>query len=140
VIVTIFEAALFTQVGNPTRWYPMSVLLGLVFWIMFAYEQRLYRVRFSDSAGPAGAALLDVLERDHRRNLVALVPVMLVTWGAFAAGVHLRRDLFVDRGWHVALGCVQAAGMLGYLAYVWRFYAKVSGLIVAARAEWHASE
>jgi hypothetical protein len=138
VVVTLFEAALFTQLGAPRRWYPMSALLGAVFWMMFVYERRMYRLRMRDSAGPQGAVLLDTLARDHQLSLRALVPTSLALWVGFTVLVLRYPAVFLDRGWHVALGWLQALGLLGYLAYVWRFYHGIAERVLAARTEWDA--
>lgn len=136
--VTLVEAALFSQCGSPRNWYPLSVLLGAVFWFMFVYERRMYRVRMGDSAGPVGAELLRILERDHRLSMVVLVPISLALWIASAALVWKYPGVFLDGGWHVALGAAQALGLLGYLAFVWRFYRGIADSILAARTEWES--
>lgn len=138
IVVTLFEATLFTQLSTPARWYPISVLLGLIFWTMFAYERRLYRMRRQDSAGPHGAALLEVLEADHELSLRVLIPLSVLSWGGYAALVARYPQQFLDHGWHVALASLQALGILGYLALVWRFYRGITAKILAARAEWEA--
>jgi hypothetical protein len=139
ITVTLVEAALFTQLGTPRTWYPMCVVIGLIFLVMFAYERRMYRARMADSGGVEGAALIRVLEREHLLNLRVLVPLMLLGWGGSAALVLRYPALFLDEGWHVALGIVQALGMLGYLAHVWRFYVANTPQILAARTEWDAA-
>ena len=138
IIVTLFEATLFTQLSTPARWYPMSVLLGLLFWTMFVYERRLYRMRRHDSAGPHGAALLEVLERDHELSLRMLIPLSALSWVIYAGLLARYPETFLNHGWHVALASLQALGILGYLALVWRFYRGITAKILAARAEWEA--
>jgi len=133
--VTLVETALFSQSNAPARWYPLSVVLGLIFWIMFYYEQRMYRLRLGDSAGPQGTQLLAVLEKDHRLSMTTLVPLNLAIWIGFAVLVWRAPDVFVEKGFHVVLGTLQALGLLVYLALVWRFYHGISNLILAARAE-----
>lgn len=135
-LAALCEAALFTQAGNPRRWYSIGVALVGLFWAMFVYERRMYRLRRGDSGGPKALSLLDVLEAEHERNIRVFMPALLVTWGGFAALAYGRPDVFFDGGWHVALGALQTLGLLGYLAYVIRFYLRVTGPIVAARAEW----
>lgn len=135
----LVEALLFTQMNQPLRWYPIGAVLVLLFWLMFFYERRMYRLRREDSAGPRGAALLDLLEAEHELNLRALMPALLVSWALLCAVVFGARDLMLRDGWHVALGALQAAGLLGYLRHVLRFYHRISGLIVDARDEWGQS-
>lgn len=136
-VAALCEAALFTQAGNPRRWYPVGLVMVLLFWGMFLYERRMYRLRRADGGGPESAALLDLLEAEHELNLRALMPALLAAWGASTALVFAAPGVFLARGWHVALGALQALGMLAYLAHVIRFYLGVTGRIVAARAEWH---
>lgn len=135
-VAALCEAALFTQAGNPRRWYPVGVVMVLLFWAMFFYERRMYRLRRGDSAGPESAALLDILEAEHELNIRALMPALLVVWGGFTALVFGAPEVFIARGWHVALGALQVVGLLGYLGHVVRFYLRITGRIVAARAEW----
>jgi hypothetical protein len=136
VIVTLVESTLFTQIGNPQHWFPMSTALITIFWVMFFYERRLYRARRADSAGPSGLALLELLEREHELNLRLLVPINLVLCVVMSWLVISRPTIFIQDGWHVALGSVQALGLLIYLALVWRFYLSAAPRVVAARAEW----
>lgn len=134
--IALFEGLLFSQAGAPAHWYPLGALLIVVFWLMFFYERRTYRQRMTDSAGPAGKALLETLLREHELNVRGLVPLTLVAWGGAAAALAYAPDLFVARGWHVLLGTLQALGMLGYLFHVLRFYRALDAPIVAARREW----
>ncbi len=137
-IAALCEAALFSQAGHPERWYPVGLVMVLIFWGIFFLERRLYRLRRGDSDGPESAALLDLLAAEHELNARVLMPALLVTWGAFTALVTLEPATFLGEGWHVALGVLQMVGLLGYLAHVIRFYASVTGRIVAARVEWSA--
>lgn len=137
-VVALCEAALFSQAGHPARWYPIAFVMVLLFWAMFVLERRMYRLRRGDSAGPASAELLDLLEREHELNIRLLMPALLVTWGGFTVLVLRAPATFLDGGWHVALALLQALGLLGYLGHVIRFYGSVTGRIVAARAEWGA--
>lgn len=135
-LAALCEAALFTQAGNPQRWYAICVVMVLLFWAMFVYERRMYRLRRGDGGGPQALALIDTLEAEHEHNIRVFMPALLVTWGGFAALAYGRPDVFFEGGWHVALGALQTLGLLGYLAHVIRFYLRVTGPIVAARAEW----
>lgn len=136
ILVTLVQATLFTQLATPTRWYPMSVALGVIFFLMFIYERRLYRVRRLDSAGPEGLKLIVLLEQDHELSLRVLVPLSVLCWGLFTLLLALFPEVFVRGGWHVALACLQALGLIGYLALTWRFYRNITDQILAARKEW----
>lgn len=138
ILVTLFEATLFTQIGVPTRWYTLSTGLGCIYFLMFIYERRLYRVRRRDSAGPQGLLLLQLLEQDHELSLRVLVPLSILMWGLFAALLAAFPELFLRKGWHVALASLQALGLVGYLILVGRFYHSITERILAARAEWDA--
>lgn len=136
ITVTLFEAVLFTQAGSPRHWYPLGVLLIIVCELMFLYERRMYQLRRADSGGPRGLRLLDLLERDHLLSMRALMPLTLLLWSAAALAVWRWEALFLDTGWHVALGLAQAAGMLGYLLLVTGFFRGITGAILDARTEW----
>lgn len=138
-VAALCEAALFSQAGHPARWYPIGLVMVLLFWAMFVYERRMYALRRGDNAGPEGAALLDVLEAEHERNIRRLMPALLVVWAGFTALVTALPEVFLARGWHVALAALQTAGLFGYLRHVIRFYASVTRRIAAARAEREAS-
>ncbi len=135
-VAALCEAALFSQCGHPERWYPIGLVMVFLFWVMFLLERRMYRLRRGDSSGPASAALLDVLEVEHDLNIRVLMPALLAMWVACTAAVLRAPETFLTGRWHVALGVLQALGLLGYLAHVIRFYASVTGRIVAARVEW----
>ena len=96
-VAALCEAALFTQAGNPPRWYPVGLVMVLLFWMMFFYERRMYRVRRLDCAGPAGAALLDVLEAEHEMNIRLFMPALVALWGGELpiqrCTVHKHRNL-----------------------------------------------
>jgi hypothetical protein len=139
VVVTVVEALLFTQIPTPARWYPMSLVMAVVFLMMFALEQRMYRLRRRDSGGPAGLALLDLLETEHRTNLRVLMPLFCGSWLLLAGLVLAWPEVFITRDWHVALGAIQALSILGYFLTVLRFYARITDLILAARTEWGES-
>ncbi len=139
ILVTLVEATLFTQISTPTRWYTLSTVLGFIFFLMFIYERRLYRIRRQDSAGPKGLLLIERLERDHELSLRVLVPLSTLMWGLFAVLLAAFPDFFLKKGWHVALASLQALGLLGYLALVWHFYRSITEHILAARAEWDNS-
>lgn len=136
IVLTLFEAVLFTQAGTPQQWYPLGVLLLGICELMFFFERRMYRLRRADSAGPAGLPLLDLLERDHDLSLRVLMPLTLLLWTAAALAVACWPRTFLAGGWHTALGLVQAAGMLGYVFQVASFYRSITDRIVAARSEW----
>lgn len=140
ITVTVIEATLFSQIGTPERWYPMSCILAAFFWVMFAYELRMYRLRRADSAGPVGSVLLDKLEREHRQSLFGWMPLLSLIWGAMAGCVWRWPDLFIARGWHVGLAIGQAAGLVIYLAVVWHFYLRISDEILAAYSEWNSPQ
>ena len=135
-VAALFEAALFSQAGHPERWYPIGAVMVAVFWVMFFRERRMYRVRRVDSAGPAGAALLDLLEHEHELNTRYFMPALLLVWGVFTALVFGLPEVFLRGGWHVALGVLQVLGLVAYLGHVRRFYVGITGRIVAARREW----
>jgi hypothetical protein len=136
ILVTLIEAVLFTQLNTPRIWYPLGVLSGIVFIVTFAYEQRMYTLRMRDSGGPQGAALLKILEGEHQFSMRVAMPASVILWAICAGLVLYYPATFIDGGWHIALGVVQAAGLVGYLAHVWRFYLSITDRIVAARAEW----
>lgn len=137
-VAALCEAALFSQAGHPARWYPIGLVMVLLFWGMFLYERRMYDLRRGDGTGPEGAALLDVLAAEHEFNIRRLMPALLVVWGGFTALVAALPTVFIARGWHVALAVLQTVGLFGYLRHVLRFYASVTGRIAAARVEWEA--
>ncbi|MFO0603561.1 MAG: hypothetical protein U0324_10330 [Polyangiales bacterium] len=134
-LAAMLEAALFSQAGRPERWYPVGAAMVLLFWGMFVRERRMYRARRRDVAGPAGAALLDALEREHELNIRAFMPATVAAWVAATALVFAAPGVFLVGGWHVALGALQALGFAGYLAHVARFYHRVIDRVVEARAE-----
>lgn len=134
MVSTVFEALLFSQLANPRGWYPLGVVAGLTYWIMYAYEMKLYRARRADGPHPRAARLLDVLEREHKLNLRVLAPAIVGGWTLTALLVRGWPATFIEGGWHVLFGWTQAAGMVAYLAYVGRFYREIADDVLAARA------
>ena len=70
----------------------------------------------------------ETLGNDVSRLVPAIAPI--------AALLAAFPEVFIQKGWHVALASLQALGLIGYLALVWRFYRSITGHILAARAEW----
>src|SRR6478609_10610827 len=71
---TLFECLLFTCLANPLAWFEMSVLYGVVVWILFAYDMRMTRPREADLPSEASLRLSQMVKRDSKLKVGLLIP------------------------------------------------------------------
>ena len=95
-------------------------------------------MRVRDCTGDVSNRLYALVKRDQLLNLRLLLPAFFLVNVAFAILIHLRPELFLERGGHIWLIALQLIAFGGYLSYVVAFYSKLAPLITQARAEWRA--
>ena len=74
---TLCECLLFTCLANPLAWFEMSVLYGVVVWVLFAYDMRMTRPREADLPSEASLRLSRFVERDSKLNVRLLIPALV---------------------------------------------------------------
>ena len=142
IACALFEALLFTRLGDPEGWFVFGAIYSTIGWVLFTYDLRLLRAREQDSAGVASNHLYVLVTRDQLRNVRIFLPTLVCLNVACAVGIHLHPELFLTHHAHVWLGIGQLLVFATYLFYVVRFFTKLAPLIVQARREWreHSGE
>jgi hypothetical protein len=134
IACTLVEAVMFTQVGNPLAWHVAGAFYSLSIWLLFAIDMRLIHDWARDRTGNASETLVRALERDQLLNVRVLMPATAAFYGLASAAMLMRPPWF-GTGVVMALGLVQLAWTIGYLAYVVAFHARLGPLILTARKE-----
>jgi len=135
---TLFECLLFTCLASPLAWFEMSVLYGVVVWIVFAYDMRMTRPREADLPSEASLHLSRLVKRDSKLNVLLLIPALVVFNLICALCVRQWPELFVARQGHFWLVAGQLLGLLIYLYYVTRFASRMAPLIATRQREQRA--
>jgi hypothetical protein len=133
---TLIETVAFTQLTNVLYWYALNTLFGLMIWMLFVLDLRMIRRRIADSQGPSGSKLYAIVEREQFFNIKIFIPGVVIFNFLAVIAVRTWPGFWVERGGHVIIAWVQMLGALGYLAYVMRFFSRISPLIVGTRQEW----
>lgn len=140
IVLSLFEALMFTQAGNPARWYDATVMAGLMSAVGFWLDAHDNAEEARSHTGPASVRMWTELDAEMRLNRRLLVPGLIALVTLMAVLVRAWPAFFLDRGWHVILAVVQCGALLTYLALVLRFYHQFSPLVLAARNEWEREE
>jgi hypothetical protein len=128
---TMVEAIAFTHVTEPSSWYALLALFSAVVWLLFVVDTRLIE-RARRRSWTGGTRLVDYLDRDQRRNIHWLVPLLFCFHAGAAILVAGFPDLFIKNQLHLVLGVLQFVGLTGYLIYLLRFLARMASLILPA--------
>jgi hypothetical protein len=132
---TLVEAVMFTQVGNPANWYWVGATYGLLVWLLFTIDLRLIGRRMKEPLGPAGARLLAIIHREQRLQALLFMPVTVLFYLAARLFIHSNPQFFIEANGHLIFAALQLAGALTYIAYIVLYFRRLSGLILASRAE-----
>ncbi len=139
ITCAFFEAALFSQLNDPRRWFIFGAAFAAIGWALFVYDLRLIRARAQDSAGEASTRLSILVTRDQLRNITVLLPAIFLLNVGSVLVIQTHPEFFLVRNGHLWLIAAQLIGFGGYLFYVVRFYDSLSKFISQARAEWRAT-
>lgn len=135
---TLVECLLFTSLATPLAWFEMSVLYGVVVWILFAYDMRMTRPREADLPSEASLHLSQLVERDSRLNVMLLIPALVLFNLICFLCVREWPELFLARPGHFWLVAGQLLGLLLYLYYVMRFGSRLAPLVATRQREQRA--
>jgi hypothetical protein len=138
IACTLGESLLFTRLSNPRAWFAIGTLYAAIVWLLFIYDFRLIRARERDSAGEASDQLYELVTRDQRVNIGALVPALFFLNLACVICIRTWPAFFTARNGHVWLAAVELLALGIYLLYVLRFFRTLAPLISRARQEWHS--
>lgn len=136
VACAFVQAVLLGQVANARAWYALGALFAAMVWTLFLYDLRLLRTRMRETEGPAGKELFARIQRDQLANLKLVMPSAVTFQVLCLAAVSLWPDAFLARRGHLVLIAAQLAGAAGYQAYVLKWYAGLTPLILRCREEW----
>ncbi len=134
------EALLFSHLADPLAWFEFSTAYGVCVWLLFIYDLRMIKARETDSAGEASSRLYLIVRRDQLLNILLLMPALFLFNLGCVFSMRMHPDFFLVRQGHVWLCVVQGLVFAGYLAYVIRFFIRLTPLIGDTRAEWDARE
>jgi hypothetical protein len=128
----LIESVGFTHVTEPFNWYALLALFSAVVWVLFIVDTRLIE-RIRRRAGAESEQLLAHLDRDQRRNIHWLIPLLFCFHAGAAALIFGFPEFFIKHQFHLALGILQFGGLIGYLVYLLRFLARVATMILPAK-------
>ena len=136
IACTLVETVMFTQLTQPSRWYALNALFGVMIWAVFALDLRMIRRRMRDSVGPTGSQLYAIVAREQGVNVRIWMPATVAFNLLAAMAVHRWPGALIDAGGHVMIAVAQLAAALGYLLSVMRLFTRIRPLIVTTRREW----
>jgi hypothetical protein len=135
-ICALVEVLAFKNLADPFKWFALNAVFAAFVWGLFVHDLRIIRQRTRDSVGPNSFRLYAIVEADQCLNIRFIAPGLLLFTAGCAIGIKIAPELFLTNQGHLLLIGCQAVGLLLYLAYVIREFAKITPLISAARAEW----
>jgi hypothetical protein len=136
IACTLIEAITFTNLSDPLHWYAFNAAFAILCCLVFVVDlRRMIRQRRSEAAGPAGEELSGVVIRDHRMNILLLMPGMTLLNLTAVVGICSWPEVLIQGGGHVVFATIQTIAFLVYLIYVFRFFAAMAPIILRANQE-----
>ena len=132
IAATLLEAVMFNYQANPLAWHAVSIPFWSLLWFLFVFDLKMLRRGHAENPGPAFSRLLGVLEKEQRINIWFVMPAAVLYY--IVATVLLYRDPASEYlAW--GLGIAQCVSLVGYLAYVLKFYERLVPMVLEVRAE-----
>jgi hypothetical protein len=125
----LIESVAFTHVTEPFNWYALLTLFSAVVWVLFIADTRLIE-RARRRSSFENEQLLAHLDRDQRRNIHWVVPLLFCFHAGAATSIFGFPEFFIKNQFHLVLAILQFAGLTGYLIYLLRFLARVAAMIL----------
>jgi hypothetical protein len=136
IACTLIQVIAFTNLSDPLHWYAFNAAFAILCWLVFMADlRRMIRQRQSEAAGPAEEELSGVIIRDHRMNILLLMPGMTLLSLTAVIGICSRPQVLIQGGGHVVFATIQTIAFLGYLIYVFRFFATMAPIILRANQQ-----
>jgi hypothetical protein len=133
ILATLLQSLMYAELKRPaTSWLLFTVFLGVI-WALFVYDLKLLHARRIARPDDAHAALFAVVEKEQRRQIRFVYPVLFSLSAAAAASMHFLPGLMLGEGWHAALASVTAIGLCGYVWFVVHLFRVVSPLVTLAK-------
>lgn len=129
IACTVGECLLFTRLESPTGWFQLSAFYSALVGLLFLYDLRMINVREAERTSAAATELCEMIQRDQRRNIRLLMPVLFLFNFGCACALYWLPGIFIVGKWHIALIAAQLLGLAIYLLYVIRFFARIAPLI-----------
>jgi hypothetical protein len=137
IAATLLQSLMYAEMKRPaTSWLLFTVFLGVI-WGLFVHDLELLRARRLARPDEAHAALFDVVEKEQRRQIRVVYPILCSLSMGAAASMYMFPDLMLNKGWHAALASVTAIGLCGYVWYVMRLFRTVSPFVTSAKRGSH---
>lgn len=122
VAVTVIEVIAINQALDPSRWFLLNSLYGLLGWALYAADLRLLRREEHEFTGENARRLYADLLRDQRINVYGLMPASVL--------FHLFAWWMAGRGWAMPFLVFQALFYGAYLVEGVRALQRRQGWIV----------
>jgi hypothetical protein len=136
IACTLIEAMVFINLTDPLRWYAFNAAFAILCASVFVIDlRRMIRQRQSEAAEPAEEELYGVIIRDHYKNILLLMPGMTLLNLTAVGGICFWPEVWIRGGGHVVFATIQTIALLGYLIYVFRFFATTAPMILRANQE-----
>ena len=124
------EAILFSRLDNPLGWFQLSAAYATIVWLLFIYDIRLINMRLKESRTDVERTLYTRKRSDQLRNILVLVPALVILSLACALAIWRWPDVFIARGYHNWLIAVQLLSFVGYLTYTGRYFRSIAPLVL----------
>lgn len=135
-VCVLAEVLAFKNLGDPFMWFVLNAVFAALVWALFVHDLRIIRQRARDSVGPSSSRLYAIVEADQWLNIRLIVPCLFLCSLGSAFAIKMAPEFFLARHGHLLLIACQALGLVLYLVYVIRAFARITPLISATRAEW----
>jgi hypothetical protein len=111
-------------------------VFAILAWFVFVVDlRRIVRQRESEAAGPAEEELYGVIVRDHRINILLLMPGMMFLNLSAIGSIYSWPEVLVRGGGHVVFATIQTIAFLSYLIYVVRFFSAMAPIVLRANQQ-----
>lgn len=135
-ICVLAEVLAFKNLADPFMWFVLNSVFALLVWGLFTHDLRIIRQRARDSVGPSSFRLYAIVEADQWLNIRFVMPGLFFFLLGSALAIKFAPGFFLTGHGHLLLIACQGVGLLVYLFYVVRAFARITPLISAAREEW----
>lgn len=129
IACTLAQALLFTMMTDVVWWYIQATVYSLLVWGLFAFDLRMIHKRLMQHAGEHEQRILEVLRTEQRQMTYYAMPAATVIYAVAAIAVKTYPGFFIQAKGHLWLAAGQLGASVAYLAYVLKFYRRITPMI-----------